>query len=240
MISRWKRRGNRLATARLSVRHQLPWYARLALGLLALLVVVGALSLAYRRGDMHGSDDALSRLSSQTAWQKARQADSELSDTHQRLAAVEAQLRVETATRDTLSRQVQQLQTDNDHLREQNAFFEALMTRADHAAALTIESLHVEAVSVGHYRLRVLLLQGQASAGPFKGEADFRFVLEQRGHRTELSWPHTHLPVTVARFARLAWEVELPPDSRLRHVEMHIYGAGASQARLSRGEDVKG
>lgn len=240
MIGRWKRRGNHLATARLAVRRHLPWYARAGLVLLALLVMAAIGWSLFHQGIAEGREQAANSSAAQGVSLQNGRLEADLRESRQRLQGLEQQLRLETATRETLSKQIVQLQTDNGGLREQIAFYESLLTKTDRAPALAIDQFRVEALAPGRYRLRAILVQGQSSQEAFKGEVDFHLVVERAGRRETLNWPATRLPLTVARYTRLERETELPPDSHLKQVELRIYAAGESRSKLSRTYDVKG
>ncbi|QNM95837.1 DUF6776 family protein [Chitinimonas koreensis] len=240
MIGRWKRRGNHLATARLAVKRHLPWYARIGLAFLLALVLAALGFGIYRYGEHEGRRDPNALLAVQGASVEASRLAADLAEARQRAAGMEQQIRLETATRETLARQIQQLQGDNGSLREQIAFYESLLTKTDRAPALAVEMFRVEPVGPGRYRLRAILVQGQSSQEAFKGEIDFRLVTERGGHRETLNWPQPRLPLTVSRFTRIERETELPADAKLRQVELRVYGSGEARARLSRIYDVKG
>ncbi|QDQ27823.1 hypothetical protein FNU76_16545 [Chitinimonas arctica] len=240
MIGRWKRRGNHLATAKLAVKRHLSWYAQLGLAVLLLAVLLGGGLAVYRYGENEGRQSRETLLAVRGASLQAGRAVAELAESRQRAMNLEQQLRLEMATRDTLSKQISQLQTDNGALREQIAFYESLLTKTDRAPALAIDQLRVEALTPGHYRLRATLVQGQSSQEPFRGEADFRLVFERAGRRETVNWPSPRLQLAVSRFTQLEKETELPVDAKLKQVELRVYAAGDSRVRLSRIYDVKG
>jgi len=240
MISSWKRRGNHLTTAKLAVRRHLPWYVRGALVILLVGAVAGALMAAYSYGERQGRHDPSAVLAVEGASREVQKLATELADERQQSAASAQQLRVESTTRDALSRQVQQLQQENAGYRDQIAFYESLLTQTERAPALSIEALHVEPTAAGRYRVRALLVQGQSSQAPFKGRVDFRLVVEHGGKRNELVWPKESQPLVVARFARVERDLELAADTRLREIEIRIYDQGDNRVHLSRTYDVKG
>lgn len=240
MIGRWKRRGNHLATARLAVKRHMPWYARFALMLVLAALLGGGILAAYRYGEASGRSDPGALLAAQGASREAVRLNGDLADARQRLLTTEQQLRVEQTTRETLSHQLQQMQTENGGLREQIAFYESLLTKTERAPALALEVFQVEPLTPGRYRMRAVLVQGQSSQEPFKGEADFRFVIEKGGKRSELVWPQPRFGFTVTRFTRIERETDLPADAKLRQVEIRIYAQGDNHVRLSRTYDVKG
>jgi hypothetical protein len=240
MIGRWKRRGNHLATAKLAVRRHLAWPVLLLLVVAGLCLLAAGVYGAYLYGEAAGRQDRHAQLLAQDASQLAARLNGELADARQRMGEIEQQLRVEQTTRETLSRQMQQLQTDNGALREKIVFYESLLTKTDRAPSLTLEALQVEPLAPGHYRLRAVLVQGQSSQEAFKGEAEFRFLLDRGGKRSEMIWPANRVPLTVTRFTRIEREAELPADAKLRQVEIRIYALGDNRVRLSRTYDVKG
>jgi hypothetical protein len=240
MIGRWKRRGNHLATAKLAVRRHLPWYvlSLLIVGLLAALV--GGGYAAFHYGFQQGRQDPGVMAAAQGVSRQAAGLANDLTDTRQRLAALEQQLRVEQTTRESLSHQLQQMQSDNAGMREKISFYESLLTSTDRAPALKLESVQIEPQGPGRYRLRAVLVQGQSSQEPFKGQAEFRLIFDRAGKRSELLWPANRIAITVARFSRVERDAELPADAKLRQVEVRIYAQGETHVRLSRTYDVKG
>ncbi|GAB3244042.1 DUF6776 family protein [Chitinimonas naiadis] len=240
MIGRWKRRGNHLATAKLAVRRHLSWYARAGLLLLGLVILAGVGYGVYDYGAQEGRRGLVSSQAADGVSVQNGRLLLELGESRQKLQTLEQQLRLEGATRETLSKQLSQLQSDNSGLREQIAFYESLLTKTDRAPALAIDQFRVEPLTPGHYRLRATLVQGQSSQEAFKGEVDFRLVVERAGRRETLVWPAARLPLTVSRFTRLERETELAADTKLRQVEIRIYANGDNRVKLSRSYDVKG
>ncbi|SFZ78043.1 DUF6776 family protein [Chitinimonas taiwanensis] len=240
MLRRWKRRGNHLATARLAVRRHLPWYAWVGLVLLALCLLAGASWLLFQHGQEVGRQDPHAQRAIQEAARNAGTLEKALSEARQKQAETEQQLRLELATRQTMTRQLQQLQADNGSLRERIGFYESLLTKTDRAPALAIEVFRVEPLTPGHYRLSAILLQGQSSQEAFKGEMQFRLTIERQGKREIIAWPQTRIPLSVSRFLRLERETDLPADTVLKRVEMAIYAAGETRPRLTRIYEVKG
>lgn len=236
MIGRWKQRGNHIATARLTVHRHLPWSTRL-LRSGGLLLLVGFVTLgAY----YYGRQQATSAVDNSAAANRSARSESEINELRQKLGSIEQQLRVELATRDTLSRQLQQYQTDNGALREQLAFYESLLTKTDRAPGLAIDSFRAEPLSPGHYRLKIVLVQGQSSQEAFKGELDFKLTYERGGRQESLVWPTKRLGIKVARFSLTESDASLPVDAKLRRVEVRVYAAGEGNAKLARSYDVKG
>ncbi|GLR11303.1 hypothetical protein GCM10007907_00930 [Chitinimonas prasina] len=240
MIGRWKRRGNHLATAKLAVKRHLPWYAQFGLAIVLVCMLAGMGIAVYRYGEQEGRRDPSALLAVQGASQQSDRLQAELQANRQKLMALEQQLRLEMATRETLSRQLGQLQNDNSGLREQIAFYESLLTKTDRAPALAIDQLRVEALTPGQYRLRAILVQGQSSQEPFKGEVDFQLVVERAGRRVTMTWPERRIPLNVSRYTRLEKETDLGVDAKLKQVEMRVYAVGDNRVKLSRSYDVKG
>lgn len=236
MIQRWKQRGNHLATARLAVHRDLTWPARLLRYVLLLLLFGAGMYGGYRYGWSAHAQVASGGPSSGEGRNPAEEAQS----LRQTLGSVEQQLRVELATRETLSRQIQQYQTDNSALRERLAFFESLLTRTDRAPGLAIDSFRAEALSPGHYRFKLVLIQGQSSREPFGGELDFKLTTERSGQRASLVWPERRLPIRVDRFGIVESDVDLPEGTRLRQVEVRLHTRDGRGVQLARSFDVKG
>lgn len=231
MIGRWKKRGNHLATARLAVYRHLPWPQRALRWLAVALLILGSMYGTYRYG-IHASHQ---QLIQDTSFSEA-----EVVELRQRLTAISQQLRLETATRDTLSRQLQQYQTDNGGLREQVAFYESLLTKTDRAPGLAIDTFRSETLSPGHYRLKAVLVQGQSSQEPFRGEVEFRLTTERAGRRDTQIWPARRLPIKVARYGVVETETNLPPDTRIQRVDVRVFSAGENNVKLTRSYEVKG
>ncbi len=243
-LRRWKQRGSHLATARLAVRQRTPWRTRV-LGVLLLMAFFGvATYVGYLWGQqtmgvhnaklvpMHASENLLQGADQQRS--------SELQSLRQKLVSTEQQLKLELSTRDTITRQLQQYQTDNTGLREQLAFYESLLTKTDRAPGLTINAFNAELLSPGHYRLKVVLVQGQSSQEAFKGTVDFKLTVEKGDKRETLVWPSHPLPLTVARFGHLETDTALVGDARLRQVEVRIYAGAETQVKLAHSYEVKG
>jgi len=166
--------------------------------------------------------------------------ENEMAELRQKLASSEQQLRLELATRDTLSRQLQQYQTDNSALREQLAFYESLLTKTDRAPGLAIDSFRAEPFSPGRYRLKIVLVQGQSSQEAFKGELEFKLTFERSGKQESLIWPSKRLGIKVSRFSLTESDAALPIDAKLRRVEVRVYALGENNPKLARSYDVKG
>jgi hypothetical protein len=226
-----RRRANPLSQTALLVRPPLRRGQVLLRCGLAGLLAAGIAALAFFVGQRDG-------LIAQ-AQQVQSHRDGENNNLSQSLGTTQTQLRVEEATRDSLSQQLQQLQTDNAGLREQLAFYEALLTKTDRAPGLSIDTFRSEKLSPGRYRLKIVLVQGQSSQGPFEGEVEFRLTTERNKRRDTLVWPNKRLPVRVSRFALVETELILANDALLQKADVRIFAKGESQSRLNRSFDVK-
>ncbi|MDK2123602.1 DUF6776 family protein [Parachitinimonas caeni] len=219
------------------MKTHISWPLRIVFALGCALGLFAIGYFLYEFGRQKGTEEVLADQRLRSIQSENELLRRELVDQKGRQAGQAQTLKVELTTRESLIDQLRQSQSENAKLREEVAFYETLLTKTDRSPALSIESFRAEPQGSG-YRIRLLLLQGQSSPEPFKGEVEFKLVAKGNGQAHATLWPVGHrLPLDVRRFARIEQEI---PALRLQQVEVRIYAAGDSKVRLSRTFDVKG
>ena len=157
----WKLRQRFGITApRVSVRSQVPWYARwLGIALLAGLATAVALWVFDAGLQFAGYDR---REANQERAELKRELDAARAELERLRAianAADSKLSIERTAQQKLAQQVRALEADNAKLREEVAIFESMLSGdARTGSALSIQRFKVESLPGGEYRYRLLVL----------------------------------------------------------------------------------
>jgi hypothetical protein len=225
LLHRLRRRFG-VAAPRLIVAPHLPWYWRLGLLLLGLVLIACAYYLGLSQQDA-GSSGSSATISAPPA-----------SSTVQ-LEALQRQLTMEAVTRQALMRQLEGLQADNARLKETVAFFENMLTNGDRNLELKVYQAVVEPTGVaGEFRYRILLAQGQKEAEPFVGRYEVTVVAQQGSRKLTLTLPGAgasanDFAVQVKVYQRLERSFSLEPEARPRQLIVRVYAAGKQAPKLT-------
>jgi hypothetical protein len=205
---------------------------------LAASLVVGVIFLAYQAGLQRAAPsaaqpDVQARLEAVSAERDALRAGA---------STAEAKLRMASAAQERMAQQLRAAQEEAGQLKEDLAFFEALLPADNHKGGIHIRSFRVEAGTADTQRLqyRLLLMQGGARAfaepAEFRGELEFVIAMVRDGKPATLTVPvarQSGPALRVRHYQRLEGELEIPPGADVRQVTLRVMQNGALRATQS-------
>lgn len=157
------------------------------------------------------------------------------------LAAAERQVQIESATRESLARQVKELSADNALLKEDLTFFQSLMARGDPGTVL-INRLKVEPSGLpGEYRYHLLVAQSRQRGRDFQGWLQLVVDTEQAGQAVPVILPpgdlagHPDFRLSFRFYQRVEGVFTVPASAVVRRVHARVMeqGAAVPKATLS-------
>ena len=215
------------ATARnVAVRSQRPWYWRLLLA--AVLVLLGYL-LAYWQ-IISGGFDAQSI-------QSLRQENSAL---HGSMVRMQRQLQVERAAQSTLAKEIDSLQGESMRLKEDVTFYKNILSDSSTARELKFYSFRLsKGVRPNEYDYHILLAQSGRNNKVVQGQLQFKLNLPQ-GNSTALQSQidGSGVKVNFKYYQRLDGSLVVPAAVAGASVEASFIENGASRARISQKADL--
>ncbi|CAG9183536.1 hypothetical protein LMG23992_05016 [Cupriavidus laharis] len=205
---------------------------------LAASLVVGAVFLGYQAGlqqavPVASQPEVLARLEAVSAERDALRAGA---------STAESRLRMASAAQERMAQQLRAAQEEAGQLKEDLAFFEALLPADNHKGGIHIRSFRVEAGMADTQRLqyRLLLMQGGARAfaepAEFRGELEFVVAMVRKGKPATLTVPAARQAGTALRvrhYQRLEGELDIPPGADVRHVTVRVMQNGTLRAKQS-------
>ena len=141
-----------------------------------------------------------------------------------------------TGAKDVLSKQIISLQQENTQLKEEAAFFEKLMGNANSAKnGLAVQRLQAERDTVGTYRFRALVVQGNAES-PFKGRITLvaTVVMDKDNKRVNINLPEEQpdllasLALDFKTYQRVEGIFKVPANAQLKTLHMRVLPTGST------------
>lgn len=232
-----------ITAQQVAVRTHVPWHWRaIALGVvLVVAVVLGG--WVYDTGRRFGGFD---RSASDEEIGVLRQKVSALEEETARLRSItnasESNLQIEKTTRDQLGRQVKTLEEENAKLKESLAVFENLASGGSKGESINISRLRVEPDKErGRYRYRLLVSrQGEQANQEFHGSLQiYLTVLQAADESAMIILPRPDDPdparftVNFRSFRSLEGHFQIPPEARIKRVEVRLVQGNAVKASQS-------
>jgi hypothetical protein len=229
-----------IAAPRVAVRTQVAWYWRAAAAVLALASALALAGWIYDAGRRFAGFD---RNESESEISALRLRVAELEAETLRLGALanagESHLQIERSTREQLARQVTTLEEENVRLKENLAVFENLASGGMKNEGISLSRLRVEPQGTGgRYRYRVLASrQGLQANQDFTGELQFYLTVQQPGGESAMmilprpgESDGPRFLVAFRNFRTLEGNFQLPPDLKIRRVEVRLVQGGQIKA----------
>lgn len=155
--------------------------------------------------------------------------------------ALEGRLQVELSTIEQLSQQLDRLQKDNAHLKEELALFEGLVAGPVVAAdSLKVVRVQVDPATVaGRYRFSVLLVRRVGSKASKDLDAELQFGLKVRHDGADamivvpggVNPAASHYRFSVRHFHRAEGEFSIPAGAKLVGGEVRVIQGGVVKLR---------
>lgn len=232
-----------ISAPRLAIRTHVAWYWRL-FAAVAVLSVSLALAVwmydAGRRIAGFHSDESVREI--QSLRNHLMELDAELTKLRGLAGTGESNLKIERATQQQLSRQVEALESENAALREDLAFFEGLMPLEGGAeAGVRIDKFRIDQVGVtGEYRYRMLVVNsGSKHSKEFAGTLQLLLKVRRGGKDDMIILPsdaeedNKHYRFEVKNFHRLEGVFSVPKGAVPVSIEARLLQDGSVRARQS-------
>jgi vacuolar-type H+-ATPase subunit I/STV1 len=232
-----------ITAQRVAVRTHVPWHWRaMAVGAIAALALVLA-GWVYDTGrrlggfDRSASEEEIGMLRARVA-----ELETEVSQLRSVANAGDSNLQIERTTRDQLSRQVKTLEEENNKLKENLAVFENLASGGSKGESISLSRLRVEPDGVrGSYRYRLLVSrQGEQAGQEFHGALQLYVTVLQGESESAIIFPPRPEDPDAAKFAvafrsfrTLEGHFQIPPESRVKRVEVRLVQGNAVKASQS-------
>ena len=217
-----------VSAPRMAVRSALPWPLRwLALAVVAgFCAAIGLWAFEFGKdiaGLDHHSTQQWQTLQAETAALRSQllQAQQQRDKAQSVANTADTELTTQKVTQERLSQQIQQLQADNQRLRDDLGFFERLIPSAG-GEGVAIRSLQVDPRQGNSVRWQVLLLQPRKNAPEFHGQLELTFSGQLGGKPWSAQLPAGALSVTLTQYGRFEGTFEIPPQVVLRSVSARL------------------
>ncbi|PAT38657.1 DUF6776 family protein [Vandammella animalimorsus] len=147
------------------------------------------------------------------------------------------------ATIAQLQQHIEQLQAENQRLRDDLGFYENLLP-AGEGGALSIRSLEAQRSGDGQQlHWQILLMQPRRDAAPFNGQLHWQIDAQQGGKPWGLPPAQRQQALQFGRYQRLEGHWQVPADVKVRSITAIVREGGQERARqtvrLARGQAVK-
>ncbi|MDO4724900.1 MAG: hypothetical protein Q4A97_09075 [Comamonadaceae bacterium] len=135
------------------------------------------------------------------------------------------------ATIAQLQQRIEQLQAENQRLRDDLGFYENLLP-AGEGGALSIRSLDAQRSGDGQQlHWQILLMQPRRDAVPFNGQLHWQIDAQQGGKPWKLPPAQRQQALQFGRYQRLEGHWQLPSDVQVRSVTAIVREGGQERAR---------
>lgn len=237
-----------IASRKVAVRSELPWYFRAIIWTVVLSVSLAVAAWLYDAGRrIAGFDRAETDREISEQRTRIAELDAEVERLRPVAMASDSRIQLERTTQDQLAAQLRALQRENAVLKEDLAMFEGLVSGNPSAsgggAGLRLARVGVEPLGRGgRYRFRALVVnaaQGRNSkeAKDARGSLQFEFVYRQGDKDVSISVPRQgdaasrNFEFSVRHFQRLEGEFQLPAGAGLKSGEVRLIQDGVVKYR---------
>lgn len=238
-----------ITAPRVAIRTHVPWYLRWVgmAGFATLLALAGWSTYDFGRR-FAGFDQGEASREFAVADEARRKLEAEVVRLRGEVDTAEQQRRIEQATYGDLAKQVKSLAQENAALKDDLAFFQALMKSSGNAKdgdiTLTRAEVRPDAMP-GEYRYRVLLLQTGQRTRDFVGSLQFVVNAQQDAKRIVVTLPdaadkaaQSSYRLSFKAYQRLEGTFRLPAGLTAKSVQIRVTEDGAKSPRLTQTVNV--
>lgn len=230
---------------KLVVRPHVPWYRRLLMSFVGLLLIAVLAYGMYVIGQSTAQPASNIMVTADPVLEQILESNSclEKYDTTlcSQLAELVRQLQISNATRADLVKQVKSLDEENERLREDLTLFQQMISGNEESSnvELVIHRFSLEAGQLpGEYLYTLLLAQGGQRLKEFSGKLEFVVGLLQNGEEKFISLVDENaskeFPINFRFYHRLEKSFQIPADTVVKSLQVFIYENGSSKAVLTK------
>ncbi len=235
----WRRRMS-VASPRVTIKAQQPWPVRLVLGAAVLGFAAAVAMWTYDLG--HGlTEPAAENSKEQLAQYKEDLA--KLKGERDRLAArvdaAQSQINIERATQQQLVVQVKNLESENNSLKEDLAFFDSLLPNTIGPQGVAIRRMKIDLPHPGQLHYRLLIVQGGKGDHTFVGNLQFVVSTLQGGKSVMMNLPvaaeagQEKFRLSFRYYQRVEGTLALPQGATVKMVQTRVLENGQIRAQQS-------
>lgn len=227
------------------VKAHVPWYKRVLLAAIGLLLIALLAYGAYETGKGTGKVENGNVATNDPALEQILEASNCLKKYNEALctqiADLVRQLQISNATRVDLAKQVKSLDEENERLREDLSLFQRLISGNDEAAdtELVVHRFSLEPSQIpGEYLYTLLLAQGGKRLKNFIGSLEFAVELKQDDDKKLISLVDENaskgFPVDFRYYHRLEKSFQVPTETVVESLQVRIFENGESKPILTK------
>lgn len=237
-----------IASRRVAIRSELPWYVRAAVWIVVLSISLALATWLYDAGRRFaGFDRAETEREIAEQRKHIAELEAEIEKLRPVASASDSRMQLERTTQDQLTAQLRNLQRENAGLKEDLAMFEGLVSGSASANAagpgLRVARVGIEAVGAGgRYRFRALVVNAQSARNTkdpkeASGTLHFELVYRQGDKDVNISIPRQgdavgrNFQFSVRHFQRLEGEFQLPVGGAIKSGEVRLMQDGEVKYR---------
>ncbi|SCX07878.1 hypothetical protein SAMN05216379_104124 [Nitrosomonas eutropha] len=228
---------------RVVIRPHVPWYRRLLIAAIGILLVALLAYGMYMVGQ--GAAQPASNVVADPVLEQILESNSCLekydSALCSQLAELVRQLQISNATRADLVKQVKSLDEENERLREDLSLFQQMVSGNEElpGVELVIHRFTLEQGQLpGEYLYTLLLAQGSQRSKEFNGKLEFVVGLLQNGEEKFISLVDENaskeFPINFRFYHRLEKSFQIPADTVVKNLQVFIYENGLNEAVLTK------
>ena len=153
--------------------------------------------------------------------------------------AAESQINMERSSQQQLLMQVKTLQTDNDRLKEDLAFFESLLPADTGPQGISIRRLKVDVIAPNQLRYQLLAMQGGKGERQFVGNVQLIVSAMQMGKPVMITFPDLKpgelekFKLSFKHYQRVEGVLTLPEGAVAKTVQARVLENGQIRTQLS-------
>ncbi|TAK90488.1 MAG: hypothetical protein EPO06_07660 [Burkholderiaceae bacterium] len=219
-----------VSAPRMRIKTQRPWYVQALFWLvIAVMVYVGG-KWVYQSGLSFSGHAALVKQVEQME-EQVQSLTSERDDLTAKVNAAESGLQMERSTQEQLSQQIRALTAENNRLKEELGFYQAMSSGRDEGE-IVVRSARISQEAGNQWRYRVLLMQNGKASQDFTGQMQLVLTLMQEDKNVMMTLPEPNATnrkeydVSVRRFQKLEGIFNLPQGAVLKAVQIRILERG--------------
>jgi len=231
---------------RMAVRSRLPWPWRAVVGATLLAVIAGMWWWGFDFGQIFGvvarreTEARIAALEAENEGLRAESAQLRSKTTQQ-----EIELAMTSGAQASLSKQAQELSTENAQIKEELAFLQKLVADSNRQVGLSIQRLSVERERDDAWHYSVLLVRGGGPKDDFEGSVTLQATVQPTtpGGATRpaiVSLPDEEpgsiaaLKVKFKYYQRLEGSIPVPQGSVVHAVTVRVFESGQASPRATR------
>lgn len=230
----------------MAVRTSLPWWGRGALVMGLLAIIGGMWWWGFDFGQIFGgfhrkeTEGRLATLEADVDRYRA-----EATDLRSRNATLESELAMNKGAQEALSRQVNELSSDNAQIKDELAFLQKLVADSSKGEGLAIQRLAIEPDGEDTWRYSLIVVRGGSPKDEFVGRIVLRATVSGGTPGLDAPTRTIELPsdepesspalsLKFKYYQRVEGQIRVPPGARVVAVAVRAYESGQAAPRVTR------